>query len=179
MTITSTTQDTHNTLRAVECRREAVAAAYVSAPRCDRSRLQGADSCATPESLIVPMDRIFHRQAVHLTNRTNLILLSHAVARAVFEIIAGYRSVTQLNFVMDPECILKLRNRALLETEGYSLMPAPGTTHGQVQSMRLRSASGGAWECTIILGFKYRVRAVALRIEPWHGRWQVTSLEML
>ncbi|MFJ2621462.1 Rv3235 family protein [Glutamicibacter sp. NPDC087344] len=125
------------------------------------------------------MDHIFHRSPSHHAERINVVRLSHAVARAVFEIIAGYRTVAQLSFVMNPDCIRKLQNQALLETDGYKQAPAPGTSHGQVQSMKLRSTLSGGWECTVILGFKYRVRAVALYIEPWHGRWQVTSVEML
>lgn len=147
--------------------------------RCRNIFVQGRHETRSPACIATSMDYIFHRCSQSLPEKLSVVRLSHAVSRAVFEIIAGYRSVTQLKFIMTNDCICKLRNQALLETDGYKLAPEPGTTHGQVQSMRLRATLGGAWECTVILGFKYRVRAVALRIEPWHGRWQVTGLEML
>jgi len=141
--------------------------------------VQGRNDLPSPDCIAFSMDHIFHRCATSDPEKVCIIRLSHAVSRAVFEIIAGYRSVSQLSFIMTAECIGKLRNQALIETDGYKIDPEPGTSHGRVQSMRLHSTLGGAWECTVILGFKYRVRAVALRIEPWHGRWQVTGLEML
>lgn len=147
--------------------------------RCQYEALATSENTVVPTCIAVSMDHIFRRNRQQLPDKLTVIRLSHAVSRAVFEIIAGYRSTAQLNFHLTPECISKLQNQALLETDGYTLDPAPGTAHGQVQSMRMSCTSSGAWECTVILGFKYRVRAVALRIESWHGRWQVTSLEML
>jgi len=147
--------------------------------RCQSDVATASDNSTIPACVAVTMDHIFRRNRQQLPDKLTVIRLSHAVSRAVFEIIAGYRSVAQLNFHLSPDCISKLQNQAMIETEGYTHDPEPGTAHGQVQSMRMSCTSSGAWECTVILGFKYRVRAVALRIELWHGRWQVTSLEML
>lgn len=170
-------QDLAHTVREIEARREVLNQRKSSRSRCQQP-VTAAEN-RTPAAIAVPMDHIFHRGPGCRSERINVVRLSHAVSRAVFEIIAGYRTVAQLNFVMNPDCIRKLRDQALIETDGYKTAPEPGTSHGQVQSMRLRSTLGGGWECTVILGFKYRVRAVALRVEPWHGRWQVTSVEML
>ncbi|KWR73051.1 hypothetical protein RN04_04150 [Arthrobacter sp. W1] len=137
------------------------------------------DPCQAPAHLRRALDNIFHRSAVYRTEHRAIIEISHAVARAVFEIVAGYRTVNQLAFVMEPSCIAKLRRRALLETASYTLEPLPGTAHGQIISLHLDRCLSGSWECTVILGFKYRVRAVALKIEPWHGRWQVTDMELI
>ncbi|MGO2051489.1 Rv3235 family protein [Glutamicibacter sp. 363] len=133
----------------------------------------------SPQQISLAMDRIFHRPAIAPSERKTVIELSHAVSRAVFEIIAGYRSVSQLTFVMDPECVKKLRSQAILQTGGYTVQPMPGTSHGEVRSLHLWPTISGAYECSVIVAFKHRVRAVALRIEPWHGRWQITSVEML
>ncbi|MEF9874973.1 MULTISPECIES: Rv3235 family protein [unclassified Glutamicibacter] len=138
-----------------------------------------ADPCQAPAHLRRAMDNIFHRSAVYRSEHRAIVEISHAVARAVFEIVAGYRTVNQLAFVMEPSCIAKLRRRALLETQCYTLEPLPGTAHGQIISLHLDRCISGSWECTVILGFKYRVRAVALKIEPWHGRWQVTDVELI
>lgn len=137
------------------------------------------DPCQAPAHLRRAMDNIFRRSAVSRTEHRAVIEISHAVARAVFEIVAGYRTVNQLAFVMEPSCIAKLRRRALLETASYTLEPLPGTAHGQIISLHLDRCLSGSWECSVILGFKYRVRAVALKIEPWHGRWQVTDVELI
>lgn len=134
---------------------------------------------ADPAHLRRALDHIFHRSSTYRTEHRAVVEISHAVARAVFEIIAGYRTVNQLAFVVDPACIAKLRRRALLETAQYTVEPLPGTAHGHIISLHLERCLSGAWECTVTLGFKYRVRAVALRIEPWHGRWQVTDLELV
>lgn len=133
----------------------------------------------TPREIQRAMNHIFRRELIGQSDRKTVIEISHAVSRAVFEIIAGYRSVSQLAFVVDPECVNKLRAQALLETCGYTSQPEPGTSHGKVQSLHLCRTISGAYESAVVVVFKYRVRAVALRIEPWHGRWQVTNIEML
>lgn len=145
----------------------------------DVSQESSATSINLPAHLGRALDNIFRRPTTQRAEHRAIIEISHAVARAAFEIIAGYRSVNQLAFVMEPGCIAKLRRRALLETERYTLEPLPGTSHGQIISMHLEHCLSGSWECTVILGFKYRVRAVALKIEPWHGRWQVTDVELI
>lgn len=132
-----------------------------------------------PAHLRRALDHIFHRTDLCRTEHRAIVEITHSVARAVFEVVAGYRSVSQLAFVMEPTCIAKLQRRALLETGQYSVEPEPGTAHGQILSLHLDHCFSGAWECTAILGFKNRVRAVALKIEPWHGRWQVTDVELI
>lgn len=136
-------------------------------------------TAGSPQQISLAMDRIFRRPAVTKSERNTVIELSHAVSRAVFEIIAGYRSVGQLAFVMEPDCVKKLRAQAILQSGGYTIQPEPGTSHGEVRSLHLWPTLSGAYECSVIVAFKHRVRAVALRIEPWHGRWQITSVEML
>ncbi len=147
----------------------------------ERSQAAAApiETCPAPAHLRRALDHIFHRSAVQRAEHRAIIEISHAVARAVFEILAGYRTVNQLAFVMEPACIAKLRRRALLETCQYTLEPLPGTAHGQIISLHLDRCISGSWECAVVLGFKYRVRAVALKIEPWHGRWQVTDVELI
>ncbi|MBF6672508.1 Rv3235 family protein [Glutamicibacter halophytocola] len=135
--------------------------------------------CEAPAHLRRALDHIFHRSEVCRSEHRAIVEITHSVARAVFEIVAGYRSVSQLAFVMEPSCIAKLQRRALLETAQYTLEPVPGTAHGQILSLHLDRCLSGSWECTAILGFKNRVRAVALKIEPWHGRWQVTDVELI
>jgi len=140
----------------------------------------GASSpCEAPAHLRRALDHIFHRSEVCRTEHRAIVEITHSVARAVFEIVAGYRTVGQLAFVMEPTCIAKLQRRALLETAQYTVEPEPGTVHGQILSLHLDRCLSGCWECTAILGFKNRVRAVALKIEPWHGRWQVTDVELI
>lgn len=133
----------------------------------------------SPAVIAKPMNHIFHRANVPLTSRIAAVHLCHAVARAVFEILAGHRSLWQLNFAVEPRCIEKLRSQQLIETRALSLPPAPGTSHGCVRTIRMELTASGAYECAAVLAFKHRVRAVALKIELWHGRWQVTELEVL
>ena len=133
----------------------------------------------SPASIARSMDHIFHRAPVPRTNSLAAVHLCHAVARAVFEILAGHRGLWQLNFAVEPRCIEKLRCQQMLETRSLSMEPAPGTSHGCVRTIRMELTAGGAYECAVVLAFKHRVRAVALKIEPRHGRWQVTELEVL
>jgi hypothetical protein len=160
-------------------RAETVNRTCVNVPLRIASGHRENNKARSPQQISLAMDRIFRRPAVATSERKTVIELSHAVSRAVFEIIAGYRSVGQLAFVMEPECVKKLRAQAILQTGGYTLQPEPGTSHGHVRSLHLWPTLSGAYECSVIVAFKHRVRAVALRIEPWHGRWQITSVEML
>lgn len=133
----------------------------------------------TPAGIAKPMDRIFHRAPAPCNGRIAAVHLCHAVARAAFEILAGDRGVQQLAFAVDPRCIDKLKRRALIETQQFTASPIEGTSHGCVRTIRMEQTATGAYECAAVLAFKHRVRAVALRLEPWHGRWQVTELEVL
>ncbi|MCW4464398.1 Rv3235 family protein [Glutamicibacter sp. MNS18] len=133
----------------------------------------------SPTQIAKPMDHIFHRAPVPRTTRLAAVHLCHAVARAVFEILAGHRGLWQLNFAVEPRCIEKLKCQQLIETRALTLDPAEGTSHGCVRTIRMELTASGAYECAAVLAFKHRVRAVALKLEPWHGRWQVTELEVL
>lgn len=133
----------------------------------------------SPQAIAKPMNWIFHRAPAPRTGRMAAVQLCHAVARAVFEVLSGYRSIRQLNFAMEPGCVEKIKRQMLIETRNFTTTAQPGTTHGCVRTIRMEQTQSGAYECAAVLAFKHRVRAVALRIEPWHGRWQVTELEVL
>src|SRR5699024_9288909 len=105
-------QDLAYTVREIEARREVLNQRKSSRSRCQQP-VTAAEN-RTPAAIAVPMDHTFHLGPGCRSERINVVRLSHAVSRAVFEIIAGYRTVAQLNFVMNPDCIRKLRDQALI-----------------------------------------------------------------
>lgn len=131
----------------------------------------------SPTHLVRSLDHIFRRPDTLESDHIRVVKLVHAISRAVFEILAGYRSLQQLAFAVEPTCVEKLRHQRILQCADHA--GAADFCHCAIRSVHLSRNSADAFECTSILAFKDRVRAVALRVERWHGRWQVTSLEVL
>ncbi|ASN38904.1 hypothetical protein CGQ24_07700 [Arthrobacter sp. 7749] len=102
----------------------------------------------------------------------------HATAPAVLEVLAGARPVRQLNRALSPDCLGKLEAHMLLSEP---LRPDPTTrcySNPRVMCMRVTQVLPLVFEAAVILRDMQKVRATALRVERWHGRWQITALEI-
>lgn len=102
----------------------------------------------------------------------------HAAAPAMLEVLAGARSARQLVRALSPECMLKLEYHVRL---GAAQRPDPDSccySNPRVIAMRIIQVMPLVFEAAVVLRDMQKVRATALRIERWHGRWQVTALEI-
>lgn len=102
----------------------------------------------------------------------------HAAAPAVLEVLAGARPARQLLRALSPECMLKLDHHMRL---GAIQRPDPASccySNPRVLRMRITQILPLVFEAAVIIRDMQNVRAAALRIERWHGRWQVTALEI-
>lgn len=105
-------------------------------------------------------------------------LLARALAAATFESLIGQRPVQQLARWYSPDCLAKLsRRRDLLRDS----CPDPGARSFHcpwVRQVRVSRLSETIYEAAIVVDEKTSVRAAALRLERWRGRWLATALEI-
>lgn len=105
-------------------------------------------------------------------------LLARALAAATFESLIGQRPVQQLARWYSADCLAKLsRRRDLLS----AACPAPGARSFHcpcVRQVRVSRLSDTVYEAAVVVDEKTSVRAAALRLERWRGRWLATALEI-
>ncbi|MDQ0095304.1 Rv3235 family protein [Paeniglutamicibacter psychrophenolicus] len=126
---------------------------------------------AVAEKLFPPMDGL-------LAPAESVAAVVHAAAPAVLEVLAGARPARQLLRALSPECMLKLDHHMRL---GAIQRPDPTSrcySNPRVLRMRITQVLPLVFEAAVIIRDMQNVRAAALRIERWHGRWQVTALEI-
>ena len=133
--------------------------------------VSNAEAQAVAEKLFPPSDRT-------LAAAESVAAVAHAAAPAVLEVLAGARPARQLCHSLSPECMLKLKYQMRL---GADQRPDPDEycySNPRVMRMRITQVLPLIFEAAVILRDMQKVRATALRIERWHGRWQVTALEI-
>ena len=123
-------------------------------------------------------DRLFPPTDGLLGPAESVAAVVHAAAPAVLEVLAGARPARQLLRALSPECMLKLDHHMRL---GAIQRPDPTSccySNPRVLRMRITQILPLVFEAAVIIRDMQNVRAAALRIERWHGRWQVTALEI-
>ncbi|GAA4370026.1 Rv3235 family protein [Paeniglutamicibacter cryotolerans] len=114
-----------------------------------------------------------HTKADH-----EVALLARALAAATFESLIGQRPVQQLARWYSADCLAKLsRRRELLRAS----CPDPGARSFHcpcVRQVRVSRLSDTIYEAAVVVDEKTSVRAAALRLERWRGRWLATALEI-
>lgn len=136
-----------------------------------------------PETTASPAARMVLEQLFPPTNtllglEESVAAIVHAAAPAVLEVLAGARPARQLHRALSPTCMGKLEQHMRL---GAIHQPDPGArcySNPRVLRMRITQVLPLVFEAAVILRDMQKVRATALRIERWHGRWQVTALEI-
>ncbi|GAA4971513.1 Rv3235 family protein [Kineococcus glutinatus] len=96
--------------------------------------------------------------------------------QVLLEVLAGQRPATQLLRWSSTDVYAALQKRAALSAR-LRLGTAP-TRPPAVLSLRSCAPRDGVSEAAAVVRDGGRVRAVALRLEGWDGRWRVTALEM-
>lgn len=98
-----------------------------------------------------------------------------SIAKASVECLLGLRPSGQLGRWLDGPVYEALARRADLAVRMLGTSRSPGV---RLISTHVQQCEDGAIEATACLHDGRRARAVAVRLEVFHGRWLVTSLEI-
>ncbi|PQZ95894.1 hypothetical protein CQ018_00930 [Arthrobacter sp. MYb227] len=136
------------------------------------------DQFEIPEAVRPIIEKIFPRPESIQNLAESVGTAVHAVAPALLEVLAGARPARQLAGVLNPDCMGKLEYHVQI---GESQQPDRNVccySNPRVLRIRVSQVLPMVFEAAVILLDIKKVRATALRIELWHGRWQVTALEI-
>lgn len=136
------------------------------------------DQYIVPAEVQPVIERIFPKADSMDNLEESVGTIVHAVAPALLEVLAGARPARQLAGALSPECMGKLERHLLV---GRNLQPDPASccySNPRVLRIRISQILPRVFEAAAIMLDIKKVRATALRIELWHGRWQVTAMEI-
>lgn len=136
------------------------------------------DQYFVPPEVRPVIDKIFPKTDSLANLEVSVGTVVHAVAPALLEVLAGARPARQLVGVLNPECMGKLEHHVVV---GRSQQPDPANccySNPRVLRIRISQILPRVFEAAVILLDIHSVRATALRVELWHGRWQVTAMEI-
>ncbi|WP_220475016.1 Rv3235 family protein [Actinomyces sp. 2119] len=98
------------------------------------------------------------------------------VVTAAAEVLMGSRPVDHLARWTTPALFRALSRRAGLASR--VLGPGRRRARPRTRSVRTQATLHGACEATVLIEDGERVRAAAARLEPLHGQWVLTNLEI-
>lgn len=136
------------------------------------------DQYEIPEAIRPLIEKIFPKPTATQDLAQSVGTAVHAVAPALLEVLAGARPARQLAGVLNPQCMDKLEHHVHI---GEAQQPDRNVccySNPRVLRIRVSQILPMVFEAAVILFDFKKVRATALRIELWHGRWQVTALEI-
>lgn len=136
------------------------------------------DQYEIPEAIRPLIEKIFPKPASTQDLAQSVGTAVHAVAPALLEVLAGARPARQLAGVLNPQCMDKLEHHVRI---GEAQQPDRNVccySNPRVLRIRVSQILPLVFEAAVILFDLKKVRATALRVELWHGRWQVTALEI-
>ena len=97
------------------------------------------------------------------------------VVTAAVEVLAGLRPATQLGRWTTPELYDAIARRAGLARR---ILGEYGSVRPRVRSVDLQLTRSGAYEACVMVEDGHRLRAAGARVEPRHGRWVLSALEV-
>ena len=98
-----------------------------------------------------------------------------AVVTAAGEVLAGLRPATPLGRGTTPELYDAIARRAGLARR---ILGEYGSVRPRVRSVDLQLTRSGAYEACVMVEDGHRLRAAGARVEPRHGRWVLSALEV-
>jgi hypothetical protein len=103
--------------------------------------------------------------------------------QAAVEVALGQRPISQLVRWTSEDVHLTLSRRAQLAQRAGDRRGGQTTTGRRAPRPRVQSVHGcsprdGVAEATVVVNDGARIRAVAVRLEGWDGRWRVTALQL-
>lgn len=102
----------------------------------------------------------------------NPLAWSSNLSRIIFDVLGGRRELASLRRWIDPQLYGRVAARVNAEKTSARSSPV------QVRSARLCKISPEIAEVSIVVEDQGRLRAAALRLEAFRGRWRVTALEL-
>lgn len=99
-----------------------------------------------------------------------------SVVCAAIEVIAGSRPAAQLLRWLTADAYAQLQRQAA--AAAGARCHAVRVRRATVRRVRTTSPRDGVVEASVVVLEARRVRAVALRVEGWDGRWRVTALQV-
>ena len=107
-------------------------------------------------------------------------LLLQYLAPAVIEVLAGVRDLDQISRWICDEVFLQMRTHvaksASARAQRGKLTMRPS---GDLGKMTFFSPARGVIEAVVVVHLANRARAVAIRLEAFHGRWRAASVAVL
>ncbi len=100
-----------------------------------------------------------------------------AVVCASIEVLAGARPAAQMLRWLTSDAYAGLQRQAAAAARARRGSNAP-VRRAAVRRVVTTAPRDGALEAAVVVQEGRRVRAVALRLEGWDGRWRVTALEV-
>ena len=100
---------------------------------------------------------------------------SRRLSQAIVDVFEGRRPATQLVRWTAPDVHARITRiaRASATTRG-----ATASTPGRVRSVKIFQPHELSAEVTVVYVSEQRVRAFALRLDVWRGRWRASALEV-
>ncbi len=93
---------------------------------------------------------------------------------ALLETMDGLRPATQLSRWITPDIRERVARRGVLARQRHQ---RPGGAP-QVRALRVCEPADGIAEVAAVIGYRSRVRALALRMSGVDGRWLITVFEL-
>ena len=107
-------------------------------------------------------------------------LILQYLAPAVIEVLAGVRDLDQISRWLCDEVYLQMRTH-VVKSANVRAARGKATLRPSVDlgKMTYFSPARGVIEAVVVVHLANRARAVAIRLEGFHGRWRAKSLAVL
>lgn len=103
-----------------------------------------------------------------------------SLAKQVIEVIAGIRGIDQLSTLLNEHVYESLKLRASKRAELRLLSGKRAVIKPtEVVNVRYQYPADGVIESVVVLSNRDRARAVAIRLEAFHGNWRATNIGFL
>ena len=102
------------------------------------------------------------------------------LAPAVIEVLGGVRPVAQLGGLVTEDIYQRLKSRAAAGAqERFTSRKKPGWPNLSVGRIHREFTKENVVQSVALLTLDRRTRAVAIRLEGFHGRWIATAITVL
>lgn len=119
-------------------------------------------------------DQLFGPQSTSRSDLPDPTAWAGRLITAILESMDGLRPANQLNRWVTPEIRERVARRGIRSRQRHQ---RPGGAL-QIRTLRVCAPVDGVAEVAAVIGYRARVRAVALRMSGVDGRWLITALEL-
>ncbi|WP_109474232.1 Rv3235 family protein [Ornithinimicrobium cavernae] len=119
-------------------------------------------------------DELFGPQSTRRLDLPDPEAWARRLITAILEAMDGLRPASQLSRWVAPDIRERIDRRGILARQRHQ---RPGGAL-QVRALRVCEPIDGVAEVAAVIGYRSRVRALALRMSGVDGRWLITALEL-